>query len=70
MALDITPNGWTQGDVDRFNELLAACEAYMIFDYARKQVAGTNQFLSARQADLGALITNNLGPTFINGWNT
>lgn len=64
------PQGWTAGDLNRFNALIDACFGYMIFDYAISKVAPTNNFLSARRTDIANLITQVLGPAFINDWNT
>lgn len=49
------PDGWTAGDQQRFNALIDVVAAYQSFDYARKIVAPNNQFLAARQQDVGNL---------------
>lgn len=68
MPMQYAPLGWTAGDVARFNAMIDACQAYMVFDYARKIVAPANAFLQARQTDLGNNVLT-LGQTFINDWN-
>lgn len=49
------PTGWTPGDLERFNAVVDVVNAYQSFDYARKIVAPNNQFLAARQQDVGSL---------------
>lgn len=64
------PLGWMPDDVTRFNALIDGCISYMILDYAMSKVAPTNAFFQARRTDIANMITQQLGPAFINNWNT
>lgn len=62
--LDTAPTGWTYTQLTAFNQLISACHAYMIYDYALTKLNVTDPTLLQRRTQLGQLITETLGPAF------
>lgn len=62
--LNYAPDGWSADRLDRFNDLVSACMAYMVYDYAIGKLGVNDPALLQRRADVGQLITGQLGPAF------